>query len=397
MNNVYMLVAAVAGAGIALQLIVNTHLRMTAGSAVWAAAIQFFVGLTGLVVVGLALRERASLPGLSRAPWWIWIGGLLGATYILVSVLLSRRLGAAVLLASTVVGQLSAALLIDHYGWLGAPIYKLSFTRVLGVILLVAGVVVMRWPVPSLLEAAVQQEASKSRTPVYSYDVITRYPHDAGAFTQGLIYRDGILFESTGLNGKSSLRKVRLETGEVLQRHDLEKRYFGEGLTEFGGELFQLTWDSGVGFIYDRDSLAFRRRFSYRGEGWGLTHDGTRLILSDGTATLRVLDPKTLQVIERIRVTDRGAPVDALNELEFVRGRIYANVWFTDRIAMIDPASGDVTGWIDLAGLGPYDPSVSNAVLNGIAYDSQADRLFVTGKLWPTLFEIRIRENKAHP
>ena len=228
-------------------------------------------------------------------------------------------------------------------------------------------------------------------TPVFGYEIIHRYPHDPQAFTQGLIYRDGVLFESTGLNGSSTLRKVRLETGEVLQRHAVDKRYFAEGLTEFGGELFQLTWDSGTGFVYDRDTFALKRRVSYHGEGWGLTHDGTRLILSDGSPTLRFFDAKSFKEIGRVWVTDNGKPVEELNELEFVRGQIYANVWLTDRIAIIDPASGRVTAWLDLSGLGPNDSSFTNAVLNGIAYDAAGDRLFVTGKLWPTLFEIRIR------
>jgi glutaminyl-peptide cyclotransferase len=226
--------------------------------------------------------------------------------------------------------------------------------------------------------------------PTYSYDVINRFPHDPEAFTQGLVYCDGVFYESTGLNGESSLRKVRIETGEVLQRHAVDGRYFAEGLAAFGGELFQLTWVSGVGFVYDRDSFTPRRRFSYHGEGWGLTHDGTRFIMSDGTPTLRFLDPVTLKETGRVRVTDGGVPVDDLNELEYVGGRVYANVWLTDRIAIIDPASGHVTGWIDLTGLTPNGSSFTNAVLNGIAYDAANDRLFVTGKLWPTVFEIRL-------
>jgi glutaminyl-peptide cyclotransferase len=226
--------------------------------------------------------------------------------------------------------------------------------------------------------------------PTFTYEIVNRYPHDREAFTQGLIYRDGALYESTGLKGRSSIRKVRLETGEILQHRSVARRYFAEGLTEFGGELLQLTWETGVGFVYDRTSLAERRRFSYRGEGWGLTHDGSRLILSDGTPTLRYFDPQTMQEVRRVRVTDRQLPVEELNELEFVRGQIFANVWLTDRIAMIDPESGQVTGWLDLTGLMPAGNRLPNAVLNGIAYDAAGDRLFVTGKLWPTLFEIRI-------
>jgi glutaminyl-peptide cyclotransferase len=227
--------------------------------------------------------------------------------------------------------------------------------------------------------------------PTYTYDIVHRYPHDPDAFTQGLIYRDGWLFESTGLNGRSSVRKVRLETGEVLQQQDVDKKYFAEGLTEFGGELFQLTWDAGTGFVYDGASFALKRKFSYHGEGWGLTHDGTQMILSDGSPTLRFFEPKTFKETRRVRVTENGKPVDELNELEFVRGQIYANVWLTDRVAIIDPASGRITGWIDLAGLTPRESKFTNAVLNGIAYDAAGDRLFVTGKLWPTLFEIRVK------
>ena len=234
--------------------------------------------------------------------------------------------------------------------------------------------------------------ARQSRpVPAFTFDIIRAYPHDAEAFTQGLIYRDGALFESTGLNGQSSLRKVRLETGEVLQKKDVARRYFAEGLTELDGELFQLTWDTQVVFVYDRATFTEKRRLSYKGEGWGLTHDGRRLIMSDGSAALRFLEPATFKELGRITVTDEGRAIDHLNELEFVRGQIYANVWLTDRIAIIDPASGRVTGWIDLAGLSPMPTRFTNAVLNGIAWDAASDRLFVTGKLWPRLFEIKVR------
>lgn len=236
-----------------------------------------------------------------------------------------------------------------------------------------------------------QVQRSVPPAPLHGYEVIRRYPHDPDAFTQGLIYRDGVLYESTGLNGRSSVRKVRLETGEVLQQQAVDRRYFAEGLTELGGELYQLTWDSGTGFIYDLATFRLKRRFSYRGEGWGLTDDGRRLILSDGSPTLRFFDPKTMKESGRVQVTDNGAAVEELNELEFVRGQVYANVWLTDRIAMIDPVSGRVTGWLDLSGLMPGVARGTNAVLNGIAYDAAGDRLFVTGKLWPTLFEIRVK------
>jgi glutamine cyclotransferase len=225
----------------------------------------------------------------------------------------------------------------------------------------------------------------------FSYRVVRSYPHDPDAFTQGLIFRDGYLFESTGLNGQSRLRRVRLETGEIVQEVRVADEHFAEGLTDWRDELVQLTWQSHLGFIYDLSTFQQRRTFAYAGEGWGLTHDATRLILSDGTATLRFLDPATLHESGRLLVTDAGAPVSNLNELEFVKGAIFANVWQTDRIAMIAPIDGHVTGWIDLRGLRPAgggDHPID--VLNGIAYDAAGDRLFVTGKWWPRLFEIAI-------
>jgi glutamine cyclotransferase len=201
---------------------------------------------------------------------------------------------------------------------------------------------------------------------------------------------DGHLYESTGLNGKSSVRMVDLTTGRVLQRYDLPSEYFGEGLTEWNGNLIQLTWKSETGFVYDSFSFALRRTFHYKGEGWGLTHDAKALILSDGTSVLRLLDPSSLREVRRLSVLDdRRQPVLNLNELEYVRGEIYANVWQTDRIARISPQTGKVLGWIDLSGLMETPPN-TDAVLNGIAYDAKGDRLFVTGKLWPKLFEIRV-------
>ena len=226
----------------------------------------------------------------------------------------------------------------------------------------------------------------------YGFDVVNRYPHDPEAFTQGLIYRDGFLFESTGLNGRSSLRKVKLETGEVVQRQSVDEQYFAEGLTDWADRLVQLTWETNVGFVYDLASFRQERTFSYRGEGWGLTHDGQRLIMSDGSATLRFLDPATFSEVGELAVRDGGLMVDDLNELEYVKGSIYANVWFVDSIAMIAPDSGQVSGWIDLRGLLPDRQARGADVLNGIAYDAQGDRLFVTGKLWPAVFEIRIRQ-----
>lgn len=233
------------------------------------------------------------------------------------------------------------------------------------------------------------QGSAAPAAPVVGYDVVKSYPHDPAAFTQGLVYRDGFLYESTGLNGRSSLRKVVLETGKVVQQRAVESRYFAEGLTDWGGQLLQLTWSTNVGFVYDLASFAPRSTFNYPGEGWGLTQDGTRIIMSDGTPALRFLDPVTLREQRRVQVRDRGQPVEDLNELEFVRGLVYANVWTTDRIAMIAPDSGTVVGWLDLSGLRPRTPNVD--VLNGIAFDAAGDRLFVTGKLWPRLYHIRLR------
>lgn len=231
-----------------------------------------------------------------------------------------------------------------------------------------------------------------TRAPVAGYRVVNVYPHDRQAFTQGLQYVDGFLYEGTGQHGQSGIRKVKLETGEVVQHQPLDPRYFGEGITVWKDTIFQLTWQSEIGFVYDKNTFKQIRTFSYPGEGWGLTHDGTRLIMSDGGASgqLRFLDPKTLKETGRLTVREGGRPVDDLNELEYVRGEIFANVWQSARIARISPKTGQVTGWIDLAGLLDPREAAGTDVLNGIAYDAEGDRLFVTGKLWPKLFEIKI-------
>lgn len=233
--------------------------------------------------------------------------------------------------------------------------------------------------------------------PVYGYQVVHAYPHDTGAYTEGLFYKDGYLYESTGQVGQSTVRKVALETGDVVQRHRLPKQYFGEGIVAWKDRLVQLTWQSGTGFVYDLASFTPQRSFSYEGEGWALTRDDAHLYMSDGTPVLRVLDPETLQVVRRITVTADGTPVTHLNELEWVDGEIYANVWLTDRIARIDPASGHVVGWIDLAGLFDINqlPNPGDDVLNGIAWDAEHKRLFVTGKCWPQLFEIKLVKRLA--
>ncbi len=227
--------------------------------------------------------------------------------------------------------------------------------------------------------------------PRFSYSVVNVFPHDPSAFTQGLEYADGFLFEGTGRNGSSSIRKVKLETGEVVQHRELGAEYFGEGITLWKGDLVELTWQSHVGFVYDRATFNPKRTFSYSGEGWGLTHDDTALIMSDGTASLRFLDPETFIERRRVQVTDGGVPVARLNELEYVKGEVLANVWYTTVIARISPDSGRILGWIDLRGLPSGVETNRDAVLNGIAYDRDHDRLFVTGKLWPKLFEIKVR------
>ena len=225
--------------------------------------------------------------------------------------------------------------------------------------------------------------------PVYTYKVVNTFPHDRAAFTQGLVYARGRLYEGTGEYGSSSVRRVDLQTGRVLQARALAPDHFGEGITIFGNRIIQLTWQSNIGFVYDAATLQPRRQWRYATEGWGITHDGRRLIMSDGTATLRFLDPTTFRETNRIEVHDDLGPVGQLNELEYIRGEIYANVWETDRIARISPRTGRVTAWIDLSGLlDAEDRSTPVDALNGIAYDAQGDRLFVTGKFWPKLFEI---------
>ncbi|HUB30726.1 MAG TPA: glutaminyl-peptide cyclotransferase [Terracidiphilus sp.] len=228
-------------------------------------------------------------------------------------------------------------------------------------------------------------------SPAESYRIIHAFPHDRDAFTQGLIFVDGHLYESTGIKGQSSLREEDLESGRILQFHEVPGSYFAEGLTDWGSTLVQLTWQSHVALVYDRATFRFLRSFHFDGEGWGLTHDRQNLILSDGTATLRFFDPATFKETRSISVKDHGRPVTQLNELEFIHGQIYANIWHSDRIARIAPATGSVLGWIDLAGLLPASArSNHEAVLNGIAYDAARDRLLVTGKLWPKIFEIQV-------
>ena len=248
-------------------------------------------------------------------------------------------------------------------------------------------------PAPEAQPPAEENDTVEIRR--YTYEVIHVYPHDRKAFTQGLLFADGVLYEGTGLYGQSSLRKVDLESGTVLQMELLNGRYFGEGLALFDERLIQLTWRAQIGFVYDRESFALNDQFAYPTEGWGLTQDGKRLIMSDGTSTLYFLDPETFAETKQLQVHADGLPVNRLNELEWIQGEIFANIWQTDRIARIDPASGRVTGWIDLTGLLRMEDRLQGVdVLNGIAYDPATKRLFVTGKLWPKLFEIKLIEQK---
>jgi glutaminyl-peptide cyclotransferase len=224
---------------------------------------------------------------------------------------------------------------------------------------------------------------------------VKTYPHDRAAFTQGLEYRDGFLWEGTGLVGRSTLRKVKLETGQVLQSFDLPQPFFGEGITVLPQQVLQLTRQSQTGFVYDKTNFRVVKSFSYPGEGWGMTNDGKQVYMSDGTAQIRVWDPISLKEIRRINVSDMGKPITQLNELEFVHGEIWANVWQSDRIARISPADGRVLGWVDLTDILPKaERTNSDAVLNGVAYDAVTDRIFVTGKLWPKLFEIKVIPKK---
>jgi glutaminyl-peptide cyclotransferase len=249
----------------------------------------------------------------------------------------------------------------------------------------------MRLFAPIAFAAAFVFSAASSIHAADSYRVVHAYPHDQHAFTQGLVYFDGHLYESTGIQGQSTLREEDLETGRILRMQILSDKYFAEGLTDWNEALIQLTWQSHIALVYDRATFRLLRTFKYSGEGWGLTHDAKSLILSDGTANLRFFDPETFKELRHITVKDHGRPITQLNELEFIHGEIYANVWHTDRIARISPANGRVLGWMDLKGVMPRNQlSSDEAVLNGIAYDSVHDRLFVTGKLWPKIFEIAI-------
>ena len=236
--------------------------------------------------------------------------------------------------------------------------------------------------------------AQFGRPPVYGYQVVHTYPHDHGAFTQGLLYLDGVLYEGTGMKGHSSIRKVELTTGRVLREKSIASEFFGEGLTDWGKQLIEITWQTKTGFVWDRETFQLQKSFGYPGEGWGLTHDSKRLIMSDGTSFLRFLDPVTLKESGRLQVKEGSRPIDNLNELEFYKGDVLANIWQEDRIARISLTTGQVVAWIDLTGILPARDRDGVDVLNGIAYDAKGDRLFVTGKWWPKLFEIKLVPNR---
>ncbi len=264
---------------------------------------------------------------------------------------------------------------------------KHFFSRFLLIIYVLGLCAISQCPASAPDADAVEEEA----IPMYGYKILSSYPHDRKAFTQGLVSEDGILYESTGLRGRSTLRKVELETGKVLQCKKLPEQIFAEGITIYGDKIIQLTWQSNVGFVYDKESFELLKTFKYPTEGWGITHNKQFLIMSDGTSVLHFLDAESLEKVGQIQVRDADGPVTRLNELEYVQEEIYANVWQSDRIARINPRTGQVTGWISLKGLlslADYQHQVD--VLNGIAYDSVGKRLFVTGKLWPRLFEIEL-------
>lgn len=254
----------------------------------------------------------------------------------------------------------------------------------------------MSWLAPAAavgaaLAALAYYNRPRPHPPVLAVEVTAQYPHDTGAFTQGLLYDGGALYESTGHYGRSRLRRVEIATGKVLNEVPLDSRFFAEGIAAVGDEIYLLTWKEGVAIVFDKETLEEKRRIAYQGEGWGLTYDGRHLIQSDGSDTLLFRDPATFNIVRTLKVTDGGQPLGYVNELEYIDGQIYANVWYSDRIARINPQTGQVTSWLNLA---PLRPPLSDreAVLNGIAYDQAGGRIFVTGKLWPRLFEIQPSE-----
>jgi glutaminyl-peptide cyclotransferase len=227
--------------------------------------------------------------------------------------------------------------------------------------------------------------------PILGYKVVAKFPHSTASYTEGFFYLDGLFYEGTGIEGHSALLAIEPQTGRIVQKRDLPPQYFGEGIIDWGPNVYQWTWQTHVGFVYDRFSLRPIRQFTYSGEGWGMTRTAREIITSDGSAILRFRDPVTFQETRHLVVKDGATEVDQLNELEFIKGEIYANIWHSDRIARISPRDGHVIAWIDFSGLLPADQMINQeSVLNGIAYDPKGDRLFVTGKQWPAIFEVKV-------
>ena len=248
----------------------------------------------------------------------------------------------------------------------------------------------------ALLASSLSVGYAQAAAPVLGYKVVATYPHSTDSYTEGFFYRDGLFYEGTGLQGRSAVLVIQPETGQPIQRLPLDPQYFGEGIIDWGPNLYEWTWQSHIGFVYDRFTLRKLRQFTYAGEGWGMTRTAKEIITSDGTDTLRFRDPATFRETRHIVVKDGAKTIDQLNELEFIKGEIYANIWHSDRIARISPHDGHVIAWIDLSGLLPDDQKQNaEAVLNGIAYDAKRDRLFVTGKQWPKVFEIKLVRNPA--
>ena len=250
-----------------------------------------------------------------------------------------------------------------------------------------------KWYSTELVNPAYAEQ--KSPTPVFGYKIVNTYPHDTDSFTQGLVFDNGVLYESTGLNGRSAVKIVDLKTGKILKSQQLPDRYFGEGIAVVGNKIIQLTWRSKTGFVYDKKTLKLLKRFNYNTQGWGITYDGKYLIMSDGSAVLYFMDPDTFKVVGTLEVYGDNGKVSKLNELEYIDGKIYANVWGTEKIARINPKTGRVTSWIDLGGLLKKEDKRGRVdVLNGIAYNLENGNFFVTGKLWPKLFEIEFEPEK---
>jgi glutaminyl-peptide cyclotransferase len=285
------------------------------------------------------------------------------------------------------------------YHWQSkAPLLLIGFTFLVAYFAYIQDVLAAGPVYPSRsgeTRSAVCSASKGSSTPVYGYRIVNDYPHDPGAFTQGLFFSGGFLYESTGRYGYSSVRQVELTTGKVVKSRSLPVKHFGEGLTGIKDWLIQLTWRSQLAFVYAKESLRWLRTFKYNGEGWGITENGSLLIVSDGSAKLSFRDPATFEEIRGVQVCDQGVPVMHLNELEYIQGEIFANVWHSDRIARIAPATGEVLGWVDLSGLRrSFEQHETVGVLNGIAYDPRQNRIYVTGKYWPKLFEIELLEPK---